>query len=185
MLADGDTADEIIEDYSGRISREAILEAIQTDSQQGSSETRSATSASSMIVLDEHMSNERVSAAIRTWYKGKIIFVWDLRAGSVIKDDAIPQLLHKTKSKPALVTINVSHFWQKVPIDQRFCLVCLDIPVVSIPRISPLSKNLNRLFSHPDFRNKKQRIGHVFRMTADDLTRYYSHNDTQIRSFDL
>ncbi|MEW6139563.1 MAG: DUF433 domain-containing protein [Thermodesulfobacteriota bacterium] len=29
MLADGDTIDEIIEDYSGRISREAIVEAIQ------------------------------------------------------------------------------------------------------------------------------------------------------------
>ncbi|MFH1116565.1 MAG: DUF433 domain-containing protein [Pseudomonadota bacterium] len=29
MLADGDTIDEIVEDYYGRISREAILEAIQ------------------------------------------------------------------------------------------------------------------------------------------------------------
>ncbi len=29
MLADGDTVDEIVEDYYGRISREAILEAIQ------------------------------------------------------------------------------------------------------------------------------------------------------------
>jgi uncharacterized protein (DUF433 family) len=29
MLADGDTVDEIVEDYYGRVSREAILEAVQ------------------------------------------------------------------------------------------------------------------------------------------------------------
>jgi uncharacterized protein (DUF433 family) len=34
MLADGDTVDEIIEDYNGRISREAILEAIQIASKE-------------------------------------------------------------------------------------------------------------------------------------------------------
>lgn len=34
MLADGDTVDEIVEDYSGRISREAILEAVQVASRE-------------------------------------------------------------------------------------------------------------------------------------------------------
>ena len=138
-----------------------------------------------MIVLDEHMSNERVSAAIRTWYKGKIVFVRDLRAGSVIKDDAIPQLLRKTRSKPAFVTINVSHFWKKVPIDQRFCVVCFDIPNLAMSRIIPTIGNLNRLFSHPDFKNKKQRVGHVFRVTTGGVTEFYNHNDPQIRSLDL
>lgn len=34
MLADGDTVDEIVEDYYGRVSREAILEAIQIASRE-------------------------------------------------------------------------------------------------------------------------------------------------------
>jgi hypothetical protein len=58
-----------------------------------------------VIVLDEHMSNRRGASAIKTWYKGKIVFVRDLRSGSLIKDDAIPQLLRKTKAKPAFVTV--------------------------------------------------------------------------------
>ncbi|MFH1116566.1 MAG: hypothetical protein V1792_21845 [Pseudomonadota bacterium] len=131
------------------------------------------------------MSNQRVATAIKTWYKGRIVSVRDLRPGSLIKDDAIPQLLRKTKAKPAFVTINVSHFWQKVPVDKRFCVVCFDIPDLSMSRIMPAFKSLNRLFSHPDFRNKKQRVGHVFRMTTDGPTQFYSHNDTQIRSLDL
>lgn len=138
-----------------------------------------------MIVLDEHMSNNRVAAAIKAWYKGKIVFVRDLRPGSLIKDDAIPQLLRKTKAKPAFVTINVSHFWQKVPVDKRFCVVRFDIPDLSMSRILPAFSSLNLLFSHPDFGNKKQRGGHVFRMTTRGPTQFYSYCDRQIRSLDL
>ncbi len=138
-----------------------------------------------MIVLDEHMANRRVSSDITSWYKGKIVFIRDLRHGSLIKDDAIPRLLRKTNAQPAFVTINVSHFWQKVPIDKRFCVVCFDIPDLFPSRISPALRSLNRLFSHPDFRNKKQRVGHVFRISTDGPTQFYSHNDTQIRSLDL
>lgn len=138
-----------------------------------------------MIVLDEQMSNRRLLNAIGKWYRGKVVFVKDLRPGSIIKDDSIPQLLRQTKSNPAFVTINVSHFWQKLSIDQRFCVVCLDIPDFSMRNISPTLKLLNRLFGHPDFRKKKQRAGHVFRITLDGLVQVYSHNDTRIRSLVL
>lgn len=138
-----------------------------------------------MIVLDEQMSNRRVLNAIGKWYRGKVLFAKDLRPGSIIKDDSIPQLLRQKKSKPAFVTINVSHFWRKAPTDQRFCVVCLDISDFFIRNMAPVLKLLNWLFSHPDFSKKKQRAGHVFRITADGLVQFYSHDDNRIRSLVL
>jgi hypothetical protein len=134
-----------------------------------------------VIVLDEHMPGGRLSKAIRYWYKGKVTFVRDLRPGTVIKDDVIPQLLRQF-AQPTFATINVSHFWQQVPIDQRFCVVCLDIPDSALLRTALL---LKLLFSNPNFKTKGLRAGHVFRINLDEMVRYYTWTDREIRTFRL
>ncbi len=46
-----------------------------------------------MIVLDEQLLGRDLEIAIARWYRGPVLFITDLRPGSVIKDDAIPVLL--------------------------------------------------------------------------------------------
>ena len=46
-----------------------------------------------MIVLDEHLQSKGLEEAIRRWYAGTVITVLDLRPDTVIKDEAIPNLL--------------------------------------------------------------------------------------------
>lgn len=119
-------------------------------------------------------------AAIRMWYRGMVLPVKDLRPDTVIKDEAIPALLCQQR-KPAFVTINVGDFWQKALIDQRFCVVCINTGD-HVLRVSSL---LKLLFRNPDFKTKRQRAGHVFRISADEEVRFYRWNDWQIRTFRL
>jgi len=41
-----------------------------------------------MIVLDEQLLGRNLEREIAKWYRGKVLFVTDLRLNSVIKDDA-------------------------------------------------------------------------------------------------
>ena len=132
-----------------------------------------------MIVLDEQISNKRMVDSIRAWYPGAVISIRDLRPGTIILDDAIPSLLHK-KRQPAFVTINVTDFWQKVAIDDRFCVVCF--AVKNAPVIALL---LKELFHKEGFRTKQQRTGQVFRIKADGEIGYYRYDDQQVCRFTL
>ncbi len=134
-----------------------------------------------MVVLDEQLSNKRMLTAISAWYRGNVIFVKDLRPRTLIKDDVIPQLLRR-QSQPTFVTVNVSHFWQKVPIDQRFCVVCFDISDLSLRKVPSI---LRLLFSHQNFKYKSDRAGHVFCVNADGIARFYSVNNREIQHLQI
>ena len=92
-----------------------------------------------MIVLDEQLLGRQIDYEIKKWYQGSVVFVRDLRPGSLVKDNAIPQLLRK-KQKPTFVTINTIDFWQKVAADKKFCIVCFSIKDREVPRIPSLLK---------------------------------------------
>jgi hypothetical protein len=132
-----------------------------------------------MIVLDEQLSNRRMRTAIQRWHAGKVVFIRELRPGTIIKDDAVPQILYR-HSWPAFVTVNVGHFWKRVQIDNRYCVVCFDIPDLSLRGIP---QALKLLFNHPDFKNKKQRSGHVFCVNTDGAVQFYGCDNAKIRRF--
>jgi len=46
-----------------------------------------------VIVLDEQLLGRKIDEAIAKWYQGPVLFVTELRLGTIIKDDVIPQLL--------------------------------------------------------------------------------------------
>ena len=106
-----------------------------------------------MIILDEQLSNRRTIDAIGAWYRGAVRSVTELRPDTIIKDDAIPGLLCKER-QPTFVTINVNHFWRKVPISRRFCVACFN---VSDALVSVIPSLLRPLLHHAGFRNKRQR----------------------------
>jgi hypothetical protein len=59
-----------------------------------------------MIVLDEQLLGRSVEREIKRWYRGSVVFVTELRPGTVIKDEAIPGLLRgclgRCQQKPDL-----------------------------------------------------------------------------------
>lgn len=130
-----------------------------------------------MIVLDEQILGHGIEDAVARWYPGAVLFVLDLRPGTIIKDEAIPTLLAR-ESEPTFVTINVSDFWQRVPVTGRFCVVCCAVPDAEAGPISSLPR---RLLSHPDFKTKAQRMGKVVRVTAAGAT-YYAAADKAVRN---
>ena len=53
-----------------------------------------------MIVLDEQLLGRDLEQDIARWYRGPVRFVIDLRPHSVIKDEAIPDLLRHQSPRP-------------------------------------------------------------------------------------
>lgn len=123
-----------------------------------------------MIVLDEQLLGRGIKHDIARWYRGKVHFITDIRPHTVIKDDAIPALLCQ-QSQPTFVTINVRDFWQRVPGDPRYCLVCF---ALSDARARVIPHALRAVFRHPEFRTKAQHMGKVIRVTHDAVSYYTS-----------
>lgn len=74
-----------------------------------------------MIVLDEQLLGRQLEVEIAKWYRGTVRFINELRPHTVIKDDAIPELLCQ-QNRPTFITINEKDFWRKVAITPYFCL---------------------------------------------------------------
>lgn len=129
-----------------------------------------------MIGLDEQLLGRGLEQSIAEWYRGKVVFITDLRPGTVIKDEAIPAILHRDPGA-LFVTINESDFWRTVAVSDRFCVVCIAIPDSQAAQIDPLLRRLLRL---PQFRTKAQRNGHVLRLT-DQSAQFYSADSPLIR----
>ncbi|MFC1835710.1 hypothetical protein ACFL2Q_13405 [Thermodesulfobacteriota bacterium] len=127
-----------------------------------------------MIVLDEQLLGRGIDEEISLWYRGSVVFVRDLRPNTLVKDDAIPQLLQKER-QPAFVTINAKDFWRKVPADKRFCMVCFPIRDRDVPEIPTLLRNL---FTREGFQTKAGRSGHIFRVTLEGRVRFYRWDGT-------
>jgi hypothetical protein len=110
-----------------------------------------------MIVLDEQLCREPLRVAIDRWRRGKIRCITDIRPSSVIKDDAMPELLLSVK-QPTFVTINYKDFWRKIAAHRGYCVICIELPNERWAEVSPILRNLLR---HPDFRSKNSRMGKV------------------------
>ena len=130
-----------------------------------------------MIILDEQLLGRHLEHKIAAWYRGPVHFITDLRPNTVIKDDAIPVLLRQV-SEPTFVTINESDFWQRVVIDQHFCIICFTL---SDAHAYELADGLRRLLQLPLVRTKAQRMGKVIRVSGTQSS-YYSWNDRTVRT---
>lgn len=133
-----------------------------------------------MLVLDEQLLGRDLETALSRWYRGPVLFITDLRSGTVIKDDVIPVLLRQHR-EATFITINEPDFWRKVAIDARFCVVCfalLDSRAREIPDL------LRAVFRLPAFRTKARRVGKVLRVTHTTVS-YYTYRDRQIRTVPL
>lgn len=72
-----------------------------------------------MIVLDEQLLGRDLEHDIARWYRGPVRFIVDLRPHTVVKDEAIPELLRQ-QPQPTFVTINERDFWRKIVADTRY-----------------------------------------------------------------
>ena len=124
-----------------------------------------------MIVLDEQLQGLGLEDAIARWYRGAVFIVKKLRPGMVIKDDAIPTLLRQLK-QPTFVTIDYLDFWRRVPADNTYCIVCLDLPTEQVEKIPA---RLRQLFRLPEFKTKRTRMGKVVLVRERRLQYYGSH----------
>ncbi len=129
-----------------------------------------------MIVLDEQLLGRDIERDIAKWYRGAVQYILDLRPNSIIKDDAIPDLLRQ-QPQPTFVTINEQDFWRKVRADPRFCIVCFAIPD---SRVREIPQSLRVLVRHDEFRTKAQRMGKIIRIKNEDV-RYYTATERSIR----
>jgi hypothetical protein len=134
-----------------------------------------------VIVLDEQLDPALIES-IKTWHGGKVVFVNDLRLGSVVKDDVIAQLLTKSKNKPTFITINVKDFWKKISVNQNFSVVCFHVSDRKTQKIPILLKSLFRI---PDFKTKTKRAVHIFRIDLDGKCAFYSDTNPELRSLKL
>ncbi len=130
-----------------------------------------------MIVLDEQLLGRDLEHAITRWYRGPVHFIVDLRPHTIIKDEAIPDLLRQ-QPQPTFVTINERDFWRKIVADTRYCVVCFPLPD---SRVREIPHTLRLLLRHPSFRTKAHRMGKIVRMTTEDI-RYYSVNERYVRT---
>ena len=133
-----------------------------------------------MLVLDEQLSGRDLKTLLGRWYPGPVLFITDLRPGTVIKDGAIPVLLHQQR-QATFLTIHEAGFWRKVVIDGRFCVVCSalpDSPAREIPNL------LRAVFRPSTFRTKTRRMGKVLRATPTTIS-YHTDHDRQVRALSL
>lgn len=130
-----------------------------------------------MVVLDEQLLGRDLEEDIARWYRGPVQFIMDLRPHSVIKDEAIPDLLRR-QSRPTFVTINERDFWRRVTADRRYCIVCFPLPDSRVREIPP---SLRAVLRRPEFRTKAQRMGKILRVTTEEIL-YYTVDDRQVRT---
>lgn len=121
-----------------------------------------------MIVLDEQLLGRGLELEIARWYRGAVCFITEIRPASVIKDDAMPTLLHR-QNQPTFVTINEIDFWRRVEISPHFCVICFTL---SDARAGELPGRLRQLLQHPLFTSKRQRMGKVLRVTEQEISYY-------------
>ena len=74
-----------------------------------------------MIIIDEQLQGEGLEELIGKWYPGSVVSMTTLRPNTIIKDEAIPGLLAQ-QNLPTFVTINVTDFWQKLPLSEEILL---------------------------------------------------------------
>lgn len=123
-----------------------------------------------MIVLDEQLADPRIIEAISRFYRGRVVPITRLAdARRVIHDEAVPRVLQQQRGC-LFVTINVRHFWRRMPGHPRYGIVCLE---VAGDRALDTPAMIRRLLSQPGFRTRSQRCGKVI-LVSPTAIRYYS-----------
>ncbi|MCR4405227.1 MAG: hypothetical protein NUW06_08165 [Candidatus Acetothermia bacterium] len=95
----------------------------------------------------------------------------------VIKDEAIPRLLHKAKGA-TFITTDVPDFWRRVPAHPRYCIICVDMPH---ERLCEVPQLLRPLFRLAELRTKALRMGKVVRVSRGQI-QYYAVGDERVRT---
>ncbi len=121
-----------------------------------------------MIVIDENLHDRRIVEAIAAWYPGQVVSIVTLRPKTVIKDEAIPDLLSQA-GQPTFVTINAPDFWKKIRPRDTFCVVAVALPKERSREGPDL---LRRLFHVAGFATKASRMGKVIRVTPTHIEFY-------------
>ena len=121
-----------------------------------------------MIVLDEQLNDAQIVAAIRQWYKGKVITINELRLHSVIKDDNIPTLLDRQR-QATFVTINYNDFYRKIEPHQNYCVICFRLDGNDMNALPEL---LRELLHRDIFATKQQRMGLVIAVRGGKVIWY-------------
>jgi len=130
-----------------------------------------------MIVLDGQLLGRNLEQDMARWYRGAVQCITDLRPPTVIKDDAVPELLRQ-HNHPTFITINKRDFWRKIAADRQYCVVCF---ALSDARVREIPTLLRTLLRSPAFRTKVQRMGKVIRVVSQEVS-YYTFTDRQIRT---
>ena len=130
-----------------------------------------------MIVLDENLLGLRLNNPTAVWYPGRVCYVTDLRPSTVIKDEAIPQLLQRLKGA-TFVTTNVTDFWRYTLAYARYSIVCLSLPNERSREVPELLRRLLRL---PEFKTKAARMGKVVRVGRQQI-QYYVTGDNYVHT---
>jgi hypothetical protein len=130
-----------------------------------------------MIVLDEQLLGRHLEVEIAKWYRGRVWFIHKLRPHTVVKDDAIPDILRQ-HSQPTFVTINDKDFWRKVAITPHFCVICFTFPDARVGEIPPL---LRSLLQYAAFKTKAKRMGKVIRVSEQEVS-YYTVEEREVKT---
>jgi len=125
-----------------------------------------------VIVLDEQLLGRDLERQIARWYRGAVCSLIDLRPNTIVKDDAVPDLLRR-QDRPTFVTINERDFWRIIPADDRYGVVCCTLSDARVPELPELLRSLLR---RREFRTRAGRMGKVIRVTDREIS-YYSVND--------
>ena len=133
-----------------------------------------------MIVLDEQIMGYGLRGTIRAWYRGSVIDLPDLRPGTLILDEAVPELLRAAR-QPTFVTINVRDFWRRMVPDRHFCILCFALPD---QRLGELPRLLRRVFATKVFRTRRSRLGKIARVAPHRIG-YYTADSWAVRTIDL
>lgn len=128
-----------------------------------------------MIVLDEQLLRPGIRESLEQWYPGRVMAITELRPGSIILDDAIPELLRSARH-PTFVTINVTDFWRHIPADPRYCVACMPL---SDNHMQEISQRLRRLFRLKGFRTQASRLGKIAWVGSSSV-RYYDAKSPKI-----
>ena len=110
-----------------------------------------------MIVLDEQLSDPRVTDQFSRWYRGAVVTINDLRPDTQILDEALETLL-RTVSYPTFVTINYADFWRVIPASSAYCVICVKLAQRQSALVSPVIREMLNL---PQYRTKRLRMGCV------------------------
>ena len=130
-----------------------------------------------MIVSDENLLGLRLNNPIAVWYPGRVCYITDLRSNTVIKDEAIPQLLQRLKGA-TFVTTNVTDLWQRALTHTRYSIVCMSLPNERVREVPELLRRFLRL---PEFKTKAARMGKVVRVGRQQI-QYYAAGDNRVHT---